>query len=90
MRPLQIERLFIEMLESVDVEEADTVVLAKDKLLQTKWNISTDIVKAAFPSLNITGSIKAPEKTDEQRVKELYALADKHKEDAKKLTTENL
>ena len=34
MRPLQIERSFIEMLEAVDANEADVVCKAKDKVIQ--------------------------------------------------------
>lgn len=70
MKPLQIEKIFIEMLEAIDVEEADMICLAKDKKLQEKWNISVDVVKRAFPSLNIRSNAPSRPKTQEELAEE--------------------
>ena len=88
MRPLQIERIFIEMLEAIDVEEADMFLLAKDKKLTNKWNISIEVIKAAFPNLNITSVIPAKPKTAEERVAEMTELAEFKKNEAKRLQEE--
>lgn len=46
------EKLFIEMLESLHLSEANVVLLAKDKKLQKKYKtIKEDIVRAAFPQI---------------------------------------
>lgn len=85
MKMLQIEKIFIEMLEAIDVEEADLVCLTKDKALTTKWNISSDVIKTAFPQLKITNKIPPKEKTGEERAEELIELAAAKKEQAKLL-----
>ena len=91
MRPLQIERTFIEMLEAVDANEAEIICLAKDKKLQTKYEISSDVVKNAFPVLNIvTNKPIEPvvEKTNEEKAAEFVELAKTKKAEAKKLYEE--
>lgn len=89
MRPLQIERNFIEMLEAVDPEEAETICLAKDKNLETKYQVSVDVVKKSFPQLNIVTSVTAPStKTNEQLAEEYLEMADLRKREAKKLNEE--
>ena len=91
MRPLQIEKMFIEMLEAVDPSEADIVCVAKDKALNDKYNINVDVVKAAFPALNIeNNTIVAPPspKTNEERAAEFLEQAEVKKAEAKKLNQE--
>lgn len=88
MKPLQIEKIFIEMLEAIDVEEADMICLAKDKKLTDKWNISVDVVKAAFPQLNITNKVPVPPPTPEQIEKNRQATIQLLKDRAKKLQEE--
>lgn len=98
MKPLQIERVFIEMLEAVDVVEADTICLAKDKKLQTKYPALTlDLVTRAFPGLiasaktyeepvEISDEDKATRMLDE--AKALKAKAKEYNAKAKELTAE--
>ena len=88
MRMLQIERIFIEMLEAIGREEAEMFCLAKDKRLQTKWSISLEVTQQAFPGLKIVSSAPPVEKTEEQRAEELIALAEMKKKQAKDLQTE--
>lgn len=46
------EKLFIEMLEGLHHSEAEVIILAKDKKLQTKWkSLKEDIVREAFPMI---------------------------------------
>lgn len=90
MKMLQIERIFIEMLEALDVAEADVVCFAKDKVLQNKWNISVEVVQRAFPQLQIVNanSTNVPKKSNVEKAADLTELADYKKELAKKLTDE--
>lgn len=91
MRPLQIERTFIEMLEAVDANEAEVICLAKDKKLHTKFEISSDVVKSAFPVLNIVTNKPAEpvvEKTNEEKAADFVELAKAKKAEAKKLYEE--
>ena len=45
------ESMFIEMLESIHVTEAEVVLLCKDRKLQTKYKtITDDLVREAFPN----------------------------------------
>jgi hypothetical protein len=79
MKPLQIERMFIEMLEAIDPNEAEILCLAKDKNLEDQFDISINIVKEALPSLNIQREgqrvvkIKTPEEQAEQMLDEAKA-----------------
>ena len=99
MKALQIEKIFIEMLEAVDVKEADTICLAKDKKLQEVYpSVTIDLIKKAFPSLNISSAnYVEPEVTltDEERAvrmldeaKELKAKAKDLNAKARELTSE--
>lgn len=98
MKPLQIERVFIEMLEAVDIQEADTVCLAKDKKLQSKYpSITLDLVTRAFPGLiSSSKAYQEPvEITDEDRAtrlldeaKALRAKAKEYNAKAKELTAD--
>lgn len=90
MRPLQIERSFIEMLEAVDPKEAEIICLAKDKAIQSEYSISLDVVKSAFPMLKIESSSEEPvkEKTSEEIAAGYIELAKVKKTEAKKLYDE--
>ncbi len=52
---LRRETMFIQMLEGLHPEEAKILCLVKDKLLQTKYKISYDIVKDAYPDIQWGG-----------------------------------
>ena len=57
------EQLFTQMLEGVHWTEAETVCLAKDKKLQTKYkSLKEDLVREAFP--NILPPAKTPAKKE--------------------------
>ena len=91
MKPLQIESSFIEMLEAVDPEEAEVICLAKDKLIEREYRIKADVVKQAFPMLNITHTTPPEpekEKTNEEKAAEFIELAKAKKAEAKKLYDE--
>ena len=53
MSMLKRESLFIEMLENLEIKEAEMVCLAKDKKLETKWPIDISVWQRAFPDLYI-------------------------------------
>lgn len=45
------EKLFVEMLEGLHLTEAEVIILAKDRKLQTKWkSLKEDIVREAYPT----------------------------------------
>ena len=89
MKQLQIERMFIEMLEAVDASEAEVICKAKDKAIHVEYDISSEVVKQAFPVLNI---IDKPEpskvKTPEEIAEEYIKLAETKKIRAKELNLE--
>jgi hypothetical protein len=45
------ETMFINMLQGLHPREAEIICLVKDKKLQSKYNISFDVVKEAFPEI---------------------------------------
>lgn len=45
------ETMFINMLQGLHPLEAEIICLVKDKKLQSKYNISFDVVKEAFPEI---------------------------------------
>ena len=47
----QRENLFIQMLEGLSVEEAELLILVKDKALNKKYRITRACVENAFPSI---------------------------------------
>ena len=47
----QRENLFIQMLEGLSVEEAELLILVKDKALNKKYRITRACVTQAFPSI---------------------------------------
>jgi hypothetical protein len=52
---LRRETMFIQMLEGLHPEEAKILCLVKDKALQTKYKITYDIVKEAYPDIRWGG-----------------------------------
>ena len=52
---LRRETMFIQMLEGLHPEEAKVLCLVKDKLLQTKYKISYEVVKDAYPDIQWGG-----------------------------------
>ena len=51
MNKLRKETMFINILESFHPGEAEILCLVKDKKLQTKYNISQEIVSEAYPDI---------------------------------------
>jgi len=51
MNKLRKETMFINILESFHPGEAEVLCLVKDKKLQTKYNISQEIVSEAYPDI---------------------------------------
>lgn len=47
----QRENLFIQMLEGLSVEEAELLILVKDKALNKKYRVTRACVESAFPSI---------------------------------------
>ena len=45
------ETLFVQLLESLHQDEAEIVVLAKDKDLQSKYRITRNVVEEAYPDV---------------------------------------
>ena len=89
MKMLQIEKSFIDMLEHIDAEEAEVVILAKDKNLESKYLISLSVVTEAFPNL-ISQPVESEvrEITPEEKAARLKQLAEQKKEKAKLLNAE--
>ena len=48
---LKREQMFIQMLEGLHPKEAEILVLIKDKDLETKYGVSLDNVKQAYPQM---------------------------------------
>ncbi len=88
MKPLQIENMFIEMLESVDPQEADVIVLAKDKILESEFDITCEVVTRAFPNLNIEATGKKIELTDEDKAMRMIEKAERLKVLARQYNSE--
>ena len=51
----QRENLFIQMLEGLSVEEAELLILVKDKALNKKYRITRACVETAFPQIEWGG-----------------------------------
>ena len=49
------EQMFIQMLEGLHPEEANILCLVKDKQLQSKYKITYEIVKEAYPDIRWGG-----------------------------------
>ena len=52
---LRRETMFIQMLEGLHPEEAKILCLVKDKELQTKYKLTYEVVKEAYPDINWGG-----------------------------------
>ena len=52
---LRRETMFIQMLEGLHPEEAKVLCLVKDKQLQTKYKVSYEVVKDAYPDIQWGG-----------------------------------
>ena len=52
---LRIETMFINLLEGLHPKEAEILILTKDKQLQTKYKITHQIVKDAYPDIQWGG-----------------------------------
>ncbi len=55
LKQTQRENLFIQMLEGLHEEEADLLVLVKDKALQTKYKLTRACIEEAFPDIKWGG-----------------------------------
>ena len=51
MNKIKRESLFINILETLPPPEADILVLVKDKALNTKYNITKELVSEAYPEI---------------------------------------
>lgn len=52
---LRRETMFVQILEGLHPEEAKILCLVKDKALQTKYKITYDVVREAFPDITWGG-----------------------------------
>jgi hypothetical protein len=57
LKQSQRENLFVQMLEGLHEEEAQLLVLVKDKALQKKYKITRACVEEAFPQIKWGGRI---------------------------------
>lgn len=90
MPMMRIEQLFIEMLEAVEPKEAELICLAKDRKLEERYGITSEMVRMAFPGL-ITRSATMPEivpPSPEERAESLLDAAKQIKAQIKTLQAE--
>ena len=83
---LKRENLFIEMLDALDLEEANVIVLAKDGKLDEKYDITIDVVNAAYPDIGLV-SDPIPEPTPKEQKEDLLSQAKGLKEQVKELNS---
>ena len=83
---LKRENLFIEMLDALDLEEANVIVLAKDGKLDEKYDITIDVVNAAYPDIGLV-SEPIPEPTPKEQKEDLLSQAKSLKEQVKELNS---
>ena len=83
---LKRENLFIEMLDALDLEEANVIVLAKDGKLDEKYDITIDVVNAAYPDIGLV-SEPIPEPTPKEQKEDLLSQAKGLKEQVKELNS---
>lgn len=90
MKMVQIERVFIEMLEAIEKEEAELVCLAKDRKLEERFDITRSVVDEAFPNLVVSSAEMPVIKpiTPEERADNLLTTAKELKARAKELQLE--
>ena len=55
MNRLKKETMFINILSSLHPQESEILVLVKDKKLQTKYNITKELVSEAYPDIQWGG-----------------------------------
>lgn len=87
MTMMRIEQLFVEMLEAIPVKEAELLCLAKDRMLEERYDISLDLINKAFPGL-VVQSADMPEivpPTPEERAEKLMDGAKSLRTQAKEL-----
>jgi len=88
-KPLQRERIFIEMLEAVAVEEARMIILAKDKDLEKLYpSLSVEIAREAFPDMDIQNDLPTKTLTEKEIQKDLTSVIKHKKDEIKKLQAE--
>jgi hypothetical protein len=86
---LRRESLFLEMLENIDAKEAEVIIHAKDKNLDSIYDkVTIDVVQQVFPDLISEPTEAAPPQTNEEKADELKAYAETLKKQAKDLNTE--
>ena len=51
LNKIKRESMFINLLETLPEEEAEILILTKDKRLQTKYNITKELVQEAYPEI---------------------------------------
>ena len=51
LNKIKRESMFINLLETLPQDEADILILVKDKQLQTKYNITKELVAEAYPEI---------------------------------------
>ena len=83
---LKRENLFIEMLDALDLEEANVIVLAKDGKLEEKYDITIDVVNAAYPDIGLV-SDPIPEPTPKEQKEDLLSQAKSIKKQVKELNS---
>tara|TARA_B100002019_G_scaffold290841_1_gene309457 strand:- start:1041 stop:1619 length:579 start_codon:yes stop_codon:yes gene_type:complete len=83
---LKRENLFIEMLDALDLEEALAVIAAKDGNLGEKYDITLDVVNAAYPEIGLV-SEPIPEPTPKEQKEDLLSQAKALKEQVKELNS---
>jgi hypothetical protein len=96
MRMIQIEKIFIEMLESVSTKEAELVCMAKDRMLESKYSIDLEMFEEAFNLGLIPAKMpeiipKSPEELATEMLMKAASLKEKSKAmaaQAKELETE--
>lgn len=89
VKPLQRERIFIEMLEAIAVEEAKMIILAKDRELERLYkSLDVDIVREAFPDIDIQNDTPVTEVSEEDKINDISATIKVKKDEIKNLQAE--
>ena len=89
IKPLQRERVFIEMLEAIAVEEAKMIILAKDRELEKLYpSLTIDIARESFPDMNIQNDTPKKEITEEEKKIDIEEIIKTKKNEIKTLQAE--
>tara|TARA_R110002153_G_scaffold29711_14_gene91245 strand:+ start:6582 stop:7193 length:612 start_codon:yes stop_codon:yes gene_type:complete len=89
IKPLQREKIFIEMLEAVEVPEAKMLILAKDRDLEKLYtSLTVEIARESFPDMNIQSDIKVAPLTEKEIQQDLANVITHKKDEIKKLQEE--